>query len=421
MSVRCILALSLAVLLAPAALSQPAPAPAATPILATINDFNVTPAYLDYVIRNHFARAIMDSVVRSRVIADEAAKQGLRLSHDQVTERLEAEQAKFPGEDAFLAHIQQQGFTLKGYREHLQTEMLLEALLANASGVTDDAIEDYYDEHKAEYGTETQLHVMHIVTNSADDAVVAYRALLDGTPFAVAARRFAAEDAPAKDGDLGWVSAKTIPAPDLWQFAEALEEGQMTEPFELNGRFHIVKVEARRMGAAVELAAVKEQIRAALQAAGTAVDPEAYVASLIAKARIDIAWSPVAYLDKEYAELGSVRVFLDGRKLSLIAPAFLTSGGVPMLPAKSVLQAIGATLNWRPVPKILEVKLGETALSISVGEKTFTANEEFKPLDAPAVIKDGTTFIPASSVLGALGYAVSWNPTTKALSVTKAQ
>ena len=39
----------------------------------------------------------------------------------------------------------------------------------------------------------------------------------------------------------------------------------------------------------------------------------------------------------------------------------------------------------------------------------------------PAVIKDGTTFIPASSVLGALGYAVSWNPTTKALSVTKAQ
>ena len=70
--------------------------------------------------------------------------------------------------------------------------------LSGDSALVDDAIEDYYDEHKAEYGTETQLHVMHIVTNSADDAVVAYRALLDGTPFAVAARRFAAEDAPAE-------------------------------------------------------------------------------------------------------------------------------------------------------------------------------------------------------------------------------
>ena len=412
----------LTTLLAVTCSAQPAPPPGATatPILATINSFNVTPAYLDYVIRNQFARSIMDSVVRARVITDEATRQGIKLTHDQVSARFEAEQATFAGEEEFLAHIQQQGFTAKGYRERLHTQMLLEALLERESGVTDEAIEDYYDEHRADYGTETQIDVRHIVTDSADDAVVAYRAILDGTPFEVAARRFGAADAHTKDGNLGWVSAKTIVPPEVWEFAEALETGQMTEPFELAGRFHILKVEGRRVGAAVELAQVKEQIRETLRAGG-GVNAEDYVTGLVSKAKIDIAWSPVAYLDKEYGELGSVRVLVNGRKISLIAPATIDPRGVPMVPAKSVLQAVGATLNWRAVPKILEVTSGDTVLSISVGEKTFTVNGEFKPMDSPAVIREGTTFIPAASVLGALGFAVEWNPATKALSVTSAQ
>jgi len=386
-------------------------------ILATVGDFNVTPSYVDYFIRNHFARGIMEQIIRQRVIQDEASAQGIRVSHEDVSARVEGEKSRFSSDEQFLAHVRRQSCTLKGYREQLQTEMVLDRLMNKAASVTDEEALAYFVSKQQDFGTEPELHIFDIVVASQDDALVAYRAVSDGTPFGVVARRFGVPNAPGKNGDLGWVTQTTIPVPALWEVADALEGGQMTEPFELGGKYHIVKLGSRRMGGSVRFEQAKDDIKAKLRAE-KGLTREDYVTGLLAKAKVNVSWSPVAYLAKEYGQLSGLRVTLNGEPFALDPAGYVTDDGVAMVPAKPILRATGATLLWRPGPKILQVKRGDTKVDISLGEKACAIDGEFRNMKAPAVLRDGTTFIPTETVLGALAVNTDWNPTTRVLALT---
>lgn len=388
-------------------------------VLATVGDFNVTPSHADYVIRNRFAREIMEQIIRNRVIEDEARVQGVRASTEDVTREVERRKSDFATDADFLVHIQQMGYSVKGYRECMRTQLLLGGLLDKAAAVTDADARAYYDARAGEFGAETQLHILDVATATQQDAIVAYRAILDGTPFEVAARRFRAEDSPGKDGDLGWVTKETIPVKSLWEWVEALNVGDMTEPFPLEGKFHIIRVAGRRTGATMSFEAVKEQIKGQLRKE-KGISEDDYVTSLLAKADITVPWEPVSYLQSEYALLKGIRVSVDDRVLRLAQPPYINPEGVMMIPAKPVLQAIGASVTWRPGVKVMEIKRAGIAVSVSLGEKTVVIGGDFGDMNAAAVVKDGTIFIPPRTVLAALGVSLYWNPTTKVLAISTA-
>ncbi len=393
------------------------PSSLAPHILATVGEFNVTPAYFDYVVQQRFAREVMAEIIRSRVIEDEARAQGISVTAEAVSAEVARQKAAFPNEEDFTHHLNDLGLTVKGYREHIRTELLGLALLAKTHDVSDAEAKAYYDAHSAEFGTETQLHVLDIATATQEDALVAYRALLDGTPFDVAARRFGAEDAAGKDGDLGWVTKQTIALKPLWDFAQALSEGDTSEPFELDGKFHILRLAGRRAGATATFDSVKSQIKTRLRGE-RGLNPADYVTTLLAKARISVPWQPVAYLEREYQMLKGIRVAVDGRVLHLTPSPVITDEGAMLIPAKPVLQAIGAVITWRAGAKVMEIKRGDAVAKVALGERTAVVDGDFQDMNAAAVVREGVTFIPPRAILTALGVGVGWNPTTRLLAIT---
>ncbi|HVT37129.1 MAG TPA: peptidylprolyl isomerase [Nevskiaceae bacterium] len=138
--------------------------------------------------------------------------------------------------------------------------------------VTDDAVTSYYNQHAQDY-SERRVHIAHILFRTtramsenerraqltkAQEAASKIRA---GTDFAKVAEQVSEDAISAKKGgDLGWVREGAID-PKLSQIAFELKEGTVSEPFETQFGFHIIKVLEAPQTKQRPLEAVKGDIR----------------------------------------------------------------------------------------------------------------------------------------------------------------
>ena len=405
----------LGAMLPPGVLAQTEP-PATAEIYATIDGFNVTSPYLQRFMEDHYARRLMESLVRARVIEHEAIARGISLSHDEITGKLDRQEGRFSSLDEYAWHIEQLGYTMKGYREHVRTEMLLDALLDKAAGIDDEKVRAYYEQHLSEFSTETQLHILHIATRDQPEALAVFRALVDGTPFEVVARRFSLPGRPGADGDLGWVTRDTIPVPGLWDVARALEEGDTAEPFEMDGVYHIVRLAGVRPGGALSFEQVQADIRYRLHSEA-GLSREDFVTRLLAAADIRIYWAPVSYMQQDYAMLRHIRVAVDGRPLRLDPAPFISDRGIMMVPAKQVLQSIGAIVTWEPAAKTLSIQRGATIATVAMGETAAMVDGQAVSLEAAPAVRDEVLFVPLRGIANLFGFSIKWNAVTKLAAV----
>jgi peptidyl-prolyl cis-trans isomerase C len=137
----------------------------------------------------------------------------------------------------------------------LRKEMLISRYFDRflRTAVTDDAIQNYYNEHAADY-EDHEVHAAHILVRTnrrmseeerqaaSTRAQEAYAQLQTGRDFAEVAAQYS-DDAvsSSRGGDLGWVRENAID-PRFSERAFATEAGAYTEPFETPFGWHIVKV-----------------------------------------------------------------------------------------------------------------------------------------------------------------------------------
>ena len=164
---------------------------------------------------------------------------------------------------------------LQEFRREMLISRYFDRYLRTA--VTDDAVQNYYNEHAAEY-EDREVHASHILirTNrrmseeerqaASTRAQEAYAQLQSGRDFAEVATQYS-EDAvsAARGGDLGWVREGAIDT----RFSErvfATEPGTYSEPFETPFGFHIVRVVEAVATRRRPLSAVEGDIRYQLRA-----------------------------------------------------------------------------------------------------------------------------------------------------------
>lgn len=89
-----------------------------------------------------------------------------------------------------------------------------------------------------------------------------------------------------------------------------------------------------------------------------------------------------------------------------------------MVPLRAIFEALGASVDWNDETKTVTSKKGDTEISLQINSNQLYKNGEVKELDAPAILYNSTTLVPARAVAEAFGCDVQWNSDARIVEIT---
>lgn len=147
---------------------------------------------------------------------------------------------------------------LEEFKKLTLISLLLEKEIEDKAKVSDKDVRDYYEKHKADLTTNSQIRASHILVKSEDDAKKILEQLKKGGDFAKIAREKSIDAGSAKNGgDLGFFSRGQM-VPEFEKAALSLKEGELGGPVKTQFGYHIIKVTGKKEGTVAEFDKVKD-------------------------------------------------------------------------------------------------------------------------------------------------------------------
>jgi parvulin-like peptidyl-prolyl isomerase len=190
---------------------------------------------------------------------------GLALGDEQFKTIIEniKKQNNLEDEERFQAALRQEGMTMADLRRNLERQMFVSQVqqrdIADKISVTEDESKAYYEGHKTEFTTPSQITLREILVevptsdqgiNVARDDEAKARAeeirkrLQGGEPFAKVAGEVSDAPSKANGGLIGPVNHDELAAP-LQELVDKLKVGELTEVIRTTRGYQILKLEAR--------------------------------------------------------------------------------------------------------------------------------------------------------------------------------
>lgn len=248
-------------------------------VLAKVGDYKITRGDLDQAMAPYLAQAKqqyganymqnpqvkqeintmekqeLDVLVNQQVVLQEGKKMNVISPEDlqkQVDERVSETEKAFKGQDAFNAALKQQNMTLDQFKQQIQNELVIKAVLANIGKdikITPEQAQEYYNNNKMLYTTkDSGADVSHILVKTKDEAdkIEAELKKDNGKNFAELAKQDSI-DTGSKDkgGSLGWVAydSTDLVQPFMNGMRTLTKDGQISQPVQSQFGWHIIKVE----------------------------------------------------------------------------------------------------------------------------------------------------------------------------------
>ena len=253
------------------------------PYLAKVGNTKITRADLEREIKNlpEFAQKLfegsggkekfLDELIKKELLYQEALKKGL---DKDVEYRRKVEEYK--------------KLTLIG--------LLLEKEIETKAKVTDQDVKDYYEKHKEELASVSQIRASHILVKTEEEAKKILERLKKGEDFAKIAKKSSIDPGSAKNGgDLGFFSSGQM-VPEFEAAAARLKTGEISEPVKTKFGYHIIKVTDKKMGTPVEFEKAKNVIFQRLSAEKQKEFFDSYIESLKKSYKVEIDKEAVSKL-----------------------------------------------------------------------------------------------------------------------------
>ena len=114
---------------------------------------------------------------------------------------------------------------------------------------------------------------------------------------------------------------------------------------------------------------------------------------------------------------GQTVLTFNSNRLALVRP-LAAQGGVMFGPLRQIFQQNGGSLMWQARTGVITAHTGTRDVSLTVGQKTATVNNEAVALDAAPYINKGRTMVPLAFLKAAMNVDVQYDPATGRLSIT---
>ncbi|MGC9316647.1 MAG: peptidyl-prolyl cis-trans isomerase [Armatimonadota bacterium] len=406
-------AIAAALILIPAARAQEEedrpqrPAPAQR-VLATVDGEEITDRELWWHMEQTAGGRLLDELILHHLLAAEAEERGVKVGAPEVDEAVAALRAEHQSQDAFENWLHETGQTMKGLRLHLQRDLLIDKLLEQRTGLTDEGIEEYYEAHREEFTEPPRVHLLDIVTLSLVEAFEARERLAAGEKFAEVAREMSHDPTAEQGGDRGWITPDDVLNERVADVVFDMTEGAISDPVDCEDHWHVFWAKEVEPGRVVSLEEARPMVEERItQERG--ISRELFLTLLRRRADIDVRWEEHSYLNQVYADLRAIRVVVDGRRLELPTEPVIVSGSHLLVPAAELLAAMGVEVSWNAEAGVLEGTRDGTRITLVRGLPLVAVGDEEIELKEPPRTRDGVLMIPPRAPVQALGGSVLWN------------
>lgn len=223
---------------------RPAPLPSGDTVVATVNGEPIRASELIQASYDWFAATAIEELILERIIEQEARAKNISVSDAEVEARykqqLQNAEAQVPPGMSLDDFLKRNQFPPSRLFSRIRTQMLVEKLVERQVNL-DDFVE--YSQIVIRIQGNTPEQQEENAAAAEAKAREAYEKIRQGLDFAEAVKEYS-EDPLSKDrgGKMNWQNKNFI-VPDLRAKLEALQPGQVSEPFRSMGSFLIIRKE----------------------------------------------------------------------------------------------------------------------------------------------------------------------------------
>ncbi len=124
-----------------------------------------------------------------------------------------------------------------------------------------------------------------------------------------------------------------------------------------------------------------------------------------------------ALADEDLKSTNEIKVFVDGKELSLdVAPSIIS--GRTLVPLRAIFESLGAEVKWNSKTKTVTGIKNDITVELTISSKDAFINGRVTSIDVPPLIINGRTLVPTRFVAESLGTDVEWNSKDRLVDIT---
>lgn len=238
-----------------------------------------------------------ENVVRRMLLVQEADRVIPHLSENEIALAIRQLKKEMGGDAGFYGHYgimpSQESLIHPTIDQSIRVDKLVRQICGPQEDPPQEAIQQYYLDHIAEWTTEESIRCLHIYKTFKSDrnreelyreCVDLRKKVLNGGDFAELAASFT--DKPVGEIDLGWFKRGDI-MEEFEIIAFSMEVGEVSPVFSTHHGFHLAYLAERIPSCAKPLDEVRDQVVDGCRAGIREKKLQAFVDQLRSKARID--------------------------------------------------------------------------------------------------------------------------------------
>ncbi len=231
--------------------------------VAKVNDEVITKDELYQALVEQNGAQVLDNMITMKVIDQEAKKQKVTVTEEDINKDLDALKSSYGGEAEFNSALQYFGYDIEDLKKDISLNLKIKKLIEPSITITEDEILEYFEENKDSLGEEEQVRARHILVETEDEAKKVKGKLDAGEDFADLAKEYSLDDSKDSGGELGFFSKGKM-VKEFEDAAFSLDTNEISEPVKSEFGYHIIQLEERKDAKEATLDEVKDQIKDAI-------------------------------------------------------------------------------------------------------------------------------------------------------------
>ncbi|MFW6156984.1 MAG: peptidyl-prolyl cis-trans isomerase [Armatimonadota bacterium] len=215
-------------------------------VMATVNGQPIDADTLTNELYRRWGDIALGGLIQELAVKQAAEEAGITITDDEVEDRAERFQRNIDMKSSqsgqnFSMWLAQQKMTPYAFRQWIRTELLLEKIVGDEAVVTDEEVDEYWEEEQERFRQPERMRVSHICVSDKSEAERIRSAIIAGEQsFEDAAREYSLDPYTRDEG--GEFGAIERGDSEFQKAAFALEDNNaMSDPVHSEKGWHIIR------------------------------------------------------------------------------------------------------------------------------------------------------------------------------------